>query len=67
MVNWTASWFTPDGSQTVSEVADQLAEMAVQSVGAREDRTAAFGDAASALNILRQDLDQLALLIDRRN
>jgi hypothetical protein len=34
-LNWTAHWFRPDGPQTPSEVAEQVAAFAVAGLGAR--------------------------------
>lgn len=65
MVNWTAQWFSPGRGASVEEVADQIAAMAVNSIAVPADRSAGFADPASAVKMLRDDLDQLALLIDR--
>lgn len=63
MIGWTTTWFVPDRGRTLDEVADQIADMAVQSVIIQGDRSASFGDAASAVRALREDIDQLEMLI----
>lgn len=63
MINWTSTWFLPDRGRTLDQVADQIADMAVQSIVIQGDRSASFGDATSAIKALREDIDQLEMLI----
>ncbi len=65
MVNWTASWFTAGRGKELDEVAAQIANMALQSVIMPQSRNASFVDAPTAIQTLRNDLDQLALLINQ--
>ena len=62
MCNWIAWWFRAGGAQSVEEVAEQMAEMAVALVAQAPDRTPDAphpDDPAAALRLLRQDLDYL--------
>jgi AcrR family transcriptional regulator len=63
MVNWTTRWFSPDRGQAAEDVAEQIAEMATQSVLLEETRRSALNTPAAAIKTLRQDLDHLAELI----
>lgn len=67
IVNWTTTWFAANKGATVDQVAEQLAEMAVRSVAISADRREGFTDANSALKLLREDVDQLALLLSAKN
>jgi AcrR family transcriptional regulator len=66
MCSWTAWWFKPNGRLSSQEVADRIADLAVHSVQreeARRPKTMAISD---ALQILREDVDHIELLIKRR-
>jgi AcrR family transcriptional regulator len=66
MSNWPAFWYRPDGAKSAGEIADTIAELAVQSVlrPARRQLKGA-GDVSEALALLREDVDHLALMIER--
>ncbi|MGC7403038.1 TetR/AcrR family transcriptional regulator [Pandoraea pneumonica] len=59
MCNWTAWWFTPSGSRKVDEIAEQIAEMALRSVGQDAGRELHAPNAAGILKRLRDDIDLL--------
>jgi AcrR family transcriptional regulator len=66
MCSWTAWWFKPNGRLSSQEIADRIADLAVHSVQreeARRPKTMAISD---ALQILREDVDHMELLIKRR-
>jgi hypothetical protein len=66
MCSWTAWWFKPDGRLSSDGVADHIADLAVHSVrreDARRPKTMAVSD---ALQILREDIDHVELLLKRR-
>jgi AcrR family transcriptional regulator len=66
MCSWTAWWFKPEGRLSSEDVADHIAELAVHSVrreDARRPKTMAVGD---ALQVLREDIDHIELLLKRR-
>jgi AcrR family transcriptional regulator len=67
MCNWIAWWFKPSGRLSPQQVADGIADLAVHSVqreDARRPKTSAIGD---ALQILREDIDHLELVMKRRS
>lgn len=63
MVNWTTRWFRPDRELSAEQVADQIAEMAVQSVMLDEARRKSLSNPTMTINSIRRDLDHLAGLI----
>ena len=66
MCSWPAFWYKPDGAKSAAEIADTIAELAVQSVvrPARRQLKSA-GDVPEALALLREDLDHLSLMIEK--
>jgi AcrR family transcriptional regulator len=66
MCSWPAFWYKPEGSSSAAEIADTIAELAVQSV-VRPVKRQLKGDHAvsEALALLREDLDHLSLMIDK--
>ena len=64
MANWVAWWFDADGTSSHSQVADQLADMAVASLQRDDARVPAQDGPLGALAMLRQDLDHLAHLLE---
>ncbi|WP_043286082.1 TetR/AcrR family transcriptional regulator [Paraburkholderia oxyphila] len=67
MCSWPAFWYKPDGPKSAEEIADTIAELAVQSVirPARRQLKSA-GDVSEALALLREDLDHLSLMIEKQ-
>jgi AcrR family transcriptional regulator len=63
MVNWTAQWFVEGRGAGVDDVAAQLADMAVESVRGEKDRKDRFSNARTAIDTLREDLDQLEQIV----
>lgn len=66
MCSWPAFWYKPEGASSAIEIADTIAELAVQSV-VRPAKRQLKGDNAvtEALALLREDLDHLSLMIDK--
>lgn len=59
MLNWMAWWYQPDTEANAKSVANQLADMAIQSV-LQEGDTGQFVDGpARAISLLRQNIDYL--------
>jgi len=63
IVNWTTTWFVQGRGQPVDQIADQLADLAVNSVAVPADRKDGFADPGAAIQSLRENLDQLALML----
>jgi AcrR family transcriptional regulator len=59
LCNWVAWWHHPEGERAETAVAEGLAEMAVASVMAQDNRPAEGDGAARALQLLKQDLAML--------
>lgn len=66
MVNWTTRWFSAERGATAEQVAEQIAEMATQSVLLEESRRNSLNTPAAAIETLRRDLDHLDALIGSR-
>jgi AcrR family transcriptional regulator len=66
MCNWTAWWFKPSGRLSPQQVADGLADLAVHSVQREETRRPKTSAISDALQILREDIDHLELVIKPR-
>ncbi|WP_162631891.1 MULTISPECIES: TetR/AcrR family transcriptional regulator [Burkholderia] len=66
MCSWPAFWYKSDGASTADEIADMIADLAVQSV-IRPAKRQLKGDSAvsEALTLLREDLDHLSLMIEK--
>lgn len=56
MCNWTAWWFRPGGRMRVEEVADTIAEMAVQTLMREKVRANRASSVADTIELLREDL-----------
>jgi len=65
IVNWTTKWYVAGHSLSVETISEQLADMAVASVALPSARRDSFKSAESALDTLRDDLNQLELLIKK--
>ncbi|WP_254699725.1 TetR/AcrR family transcriptional regulator [Trinickia violacea] len=65
MCSWPAFWYRPDGAKSATEIADTIAELAVQSVLRPGDRRLKSGGVSEALGLLREDLDHLSLMIEK--
>ncbi len=66
MCSWPAFWYKAEGSKSAEEIADTIAELAVQSVVRPVKRQLKGGSRVSeALALLREDLDHLSLMIDK--
>jgi AcrR family transcriptional regulator len=66
MCSWPAFWYKPDGAKSAAEIADTIAELAVQSVIRPAKRQLKSpGDVSEALSMLREDLDHLSLMIEK--
>ncbi len=63
MCNWTAWWFNPERGNSAQEVAETLAEMAVNALYRPERRQPESVSLDAALGILREDLDYIERLI----
>lgn len=63
MVNSPTRWFTPGRGLTSEAVAEQIAEMATQSVLLEEGRQNTRNSPAAMIAALRQDLDHLECLV----
>ncbi|WP_371999865.1 TetR/AcrR family transcriptional regulator (plasmid) [Tistrella mobilis] len=63
MVNWTVNWFSPGRGAELAAVARQIADMAVQSVISPRSERNRLSDPKTALAALRDDVEQLALLL----
>jgi AcrR family transcriptional regulator len=66
MMNWTAWWFDPTRGRTAEQIAEQLADMAVKALARRESAKVLHLDPVAALNIVRENLDLLEMLINER-
>jgi AcrR family transcriptional regulator len=64
MGNWVAWWFHPGGRDNAEATADQLADMAVNSLRIRNGRPAE--DPGAAIEMLRENLNRLELLMKQR-
>ena len=64
MVNWTTYWFVEGRKDRAPEIADQIAEMAVQSLVVEKSRRRKFVNPAAALDTLREDIEHLAKLLE---
>lgn len=64
MVNWTTYWFVEGRRDHAPDIANQIAEMAVQSLLVEGGRRRRKSSAKGALEVLREDLDHLAKLIE---
>lgn len=66
MCSWPAFWYKPDGAKSAAEIADTIAELAVQSVIRPAKRQLkSTGGVSEALALLREDLDHLSLMIEK--
>lgn len=65
LCNWVAWWYHPKDAKDADDVANRLSEMAVLSVAQPEDRR--VDSVASAIDRLREDLDQLEHLAAPRS
>lgn len=65
MCSWTAWWFKPEGRQTAAEIADAIADMAIHSVRREDARRPKAAEMGAALQILRDDINYLELLLKR--
>ncbi len=65
MCNWTTWWFKPDGRKSVHEVADILADLAVNGLLRPDARRTKAEEAADLFRLLREDLDYLEILYNR--
>ena len=66
MCSWPAFWYKTEGSKSAEEIADTIAELAVQSVVRPVKRQLKGSSRVSeALALLREDLDHLSLMIDK--
>lgn len=63
MVNWTVHWYTPGRGADIPAVARQIADMAVQAVISPRAGRSRISDPKAALAALREDVEQLALLM----
>jgi AcrR family transcriptional regulator len=66
MCNWTAWWFKPSGRLSLQQVADGIADLAVHSVQREEARRPKTSAISDALQILREDIDHLELVMKPR-
>lgn len=64
MNNWVAWWYRPDDRNSLDQICEQLADMAVASLLIPEGRTADGAGPRGMLRLLRQDLDRLENLLD---
>jgi len=66
MCSWPAFRYKPDGAQSEVEIADTIAELAVQSVVRPARRQLkGGGDVSEVIALLREDLDHLSLMIEK--
>jgi len=65
MCNWSAWWFKPGGRKSEAEIAALIAELAVHAVAAVRSKRAKAPTVPQRLQVLREDLDQIAHLISR--
>lgn len=65
MCSWTAWWFRPDGRLSSQDVADHIADLATHSVQREESRRPKTMAVNDALQILREDIDYIELLVKR--
>jgi len=65
MCSWTAWWFKPTGTRTAQEVAEMIADLALHSVRREDARRPKSAELGGALQVLREDLDHLELLLKR--
>jgi AcrR family transcriptional regulator len=59
MLNWMAWWYQPESESNAKSVANQLADMAIQSVLGAGDAAKFVDGPARAISLLRQNLDYL--------
>jgi hypothetical protein len=69
MCNWTAWWYTPEGTKQPEEIASLYADMAIRSLQAgaapsKRAGDAARGDIESAIEAIRHDLAQLERVVE---
>lgn len=67
MSNWVAWWFRPDSQQSVEEVAEEIASLAVSMLAQPLERMPEERDRnspAAAISLLRQDIDYLERVLD---
>jgi len=62
MVTWTPQWFNPERGMSAAQVADTIADLAVQSVAAGPFAKSRYSSPGSILQGIRDDLDHLAKL-----
>ena len=65
MRNWAAWWYRADGRLSATEIADQVADMAVRSVLRSDAHRSRSDNLADVLRILQEDVSHLAYLIRR--
>jgi AcrR family transcriptional regulator len=66
MCSWPAFWYKPEGAKSAEQIAETIAELAVQSV-VRPAKRQLKGESgvSEALALLREDLDHLSLMIEK--
>lgn len=65
MCSWTAWWFKAEGKQSVEMVAATLGEMALSALLRRDAHRERSANPQDALQILREDIDHLSLLLKK--
>ena len=66
MCNWTTWWFKPSGRKSLSEVAEILGELAVNSLKRHESRRPKNADVADVFRLIREDIDLLEIMQPKR-
>lgn len=64
MCNWVAWWHVPGADRSDTEIADQLADLAVSMVERAGHRTPEHSGSRAALALLREDLDYLERVLE---
>jgi AcrR family transcriptional regulator len=65
MCSWTTWWFRPTGPRTTDEIAEMIADLALHSVRREDARRPKGAGLDDALQVLREDIDHLQLLMKR--
>ncbi|CAH1653294.1 TetR/AcrR family transcriptional regulator [Chelatococcus asaccharovorans] len=63
IVNWTNYWFDEDRGASAEDVAEELAELAVQSLLTDESRRGRLNDPNQAIEVIQENLRHLSKLI----
>ncbi len=59
MCNWSAWWFNKDGRKTIDDVAESIADLAINAVQRDETRRPRGNNVSESLRVMQEELDYL--------